>query len=157
MIAFAEEAAERVEEEARVARRRGAGAGRRRGSAPRRTATERAIELLGRTCRPAEDAPVPSAEQIFGEATKPVEARQPAEAKLTAEQLFGPKVQEEPAAEEQPLSAAQMFGEEPTPTEPGAAVGGGVGDGVKVHRPAAKSRGLNRESLARASGWSVKH
>jgi N utilization substance protein A len=117
IIAFAEEAAVRVEEETRLAK---AAEEQERINNPapapvqRRTATERAIELLGPdVAAPVEEAPAPSADQIFGEDAAPAEAEQPAEARLTAEQLFGPDATE-PAEEETPLSAAQIFGEEPT-------------------------------------------
>ncbi len=118
-IQFAEEAAVRVEEETRVAR---AAEERERANAPapapRRTATERAIELLGPDVTvPSEEPPPPSADQIFGEATAPAEPEQPAEVRLTPEQLFGPDVREEAPAEEAPLSAAQIFGEEPAAAE----------------------------------------
>ncbi|HXG09332.1 MAG TPA: transcription termination factor NusA [Gemmataceae bacterium] len=93
ILAFAEEAAERVEEESRVAR----AAEEQRGEpAPiRPTPAERAAEIL-----PGE-GPV----------------RQP-EAKPTLESLFGPDVASRP--EEAPLSAAQVFGEgtPPAPTKP---------------------------------------
>ena len=117
IIAYAEEAAVRVEEETRIAKA-AEELERINNPAPapvqRRTATERAIELLGPdVVAPVEESPAPSADQIFGEDATPAEAEQPAEARLTAEKLFGPDATE-PAHEETPLSAAQIFGEEPT-------------------------------------------
>ena len=114
-IAFAEEAALRVEEETRIAK---AAEDVARANAPapvrRSTATERAIELLGPDVTvSAPEAPTPSADQIFGESTAPSVSEEPAEVRLTAEQLFGPDAVEEQPAEEAPLSAAQIFGEEP--------------------------------------------
>ncbi len=124
IIAFAEEAAVRVEEETRLAK---AAEEQERINNPvpapaqRRTATERAIELLGPdVVAPVEEGSAPSADQIFGEAARPNEVNEQADVRLTAEQLFGPDATE-PAAEEAPLSAAaQIFGEEPAPemTEP---------------------------------------
>jgi transcription termination/antitermination protein NusA len=119
-IAFAEEAAVRVEEETRISKAAEEVA---RANAPapvrRSTATERAIELLGPDVTiPAPESPAPSAEQIFGESTAPDASEQPAEPHLTAEQLFGPDVVEEQPEEEKPLSAAQIFGDEPVEAEP---------------------------------------
>ena len=88
IIAFAEEAAVRVEEETRSRARppKSRNAANAPARAPRRTATERAIELLaaGRRRSPAEEAPPPSAEQIFGESPAPAESEQPAEARADA-------------------------------------------------------------------------
>src|SRR5262249_15071963 len=97
MILFAEEAAERGEEETKAGKAEEAA---RPAPAPvaRPTPAERAEALLG----PAAD-----------------EAATPAEPKLTAEQLFGPEPTEAPAPEEAPVNAAQVFGEEPAP-EPSA-------------------------------------
>jgi N utilization substance protein A len=94
MILFAEEAAERVEEETKAAKAEEAA---RPAPAPvaRPTAAERAEALLG----PA----------------TPDETAAPAEPKLTAEQLFGPEPTEAPAPEEPPVSAAQVLGEESAP------------------------------------------
>jgi transcription termination/antitermination protein NusA len=86
MIAFCEEAAERVEEDNRHAKETGERSGSGGGAPARSTPAQRAAELL-----PA------------GEEAQPV-----AEAKPTMESLFGP---EEPAKPEQTLSAAQVFGE----------------------------------------------
>ena len=95
IILFAEEAAERVEEETKAAKAEEAA---RPAPAPvaRPTAAERAEALLG-----------PAVAD---------ETAAPAEPKLTAEQLFGPEPTEPPPApEEAPVSAAQVFGEEPAP------------------------------------------
>jgi N utilization substance protein A len=115
-IAYAEEAAVRVEEETRAARaaeevaRANAPA-----PAPRQTPQQRAIELLGPDVTvPAPEEPAPSAEQIFGESTAPTAEEPPEEPKLTAEQLFGPGATEK-TPEEPHVSAAQLFGEEPAP------------------------------------------
>jgi N utilization substance protein A len=92
IILFAEEAAERVEEETKAAKAEEAA---RPAPAPvaRPTAAERAEALLG-----------PAVAD---------ETAAPAEPKLTAEQLFGPEPTEPPPPEEPPASAAQVFGEEP--------------------------------------------
>src|SRR5947209_3462051 len=117
-IAFAEEAAVRVEEETRAARaaeevaRANAPA-----PAPRQTPQQRAIELLGPDVEvPVEQPAAPSPEQIFGESTAPAVSEEPVEAPLTPEQLFGPDATEKPP-EEPSVSAAQLFGEETTPAE----------------------------------------
>ena len=117
-IAFAEEAAVRVEEETRAARAaEEAARANAPAPAPRQTPQQRAIELLGPDVEvPAEQPPAPSAEQIFGESTAPAVSEQPAEAALTPEQLFGPDATEKPP-EEPSVSAAQLFGEETTPAE----------------------------------------
>jgi N utilization substance protein A len=122
IIAYAEEAAVRVEEETRIAK---AAEEHERVNAPaptpRRTATERAIDLLGPdVAAPVEAAAPPSADQIFGVDATPTEADQPAEVKLTAEHLFGPDVTET-VEEEPPLSASQIFGEEPAADATGEA------------------------------------
>jgi N utilization substance protein A len=113
-IAFAEEAAVRVEEETRAAKaaeeiaRANAPA-----PAPRQTPQQRAIELLGPDVTVSEpEEPTPSPEQIFGESTTAAAEEEPVEAHLTAEQLFGPGATEKPP-EESSVSAAQLFGEEP--------------------------------------------
>jgi N utilization substance protein A len=92
IIAFAEEAAERVEEETRLAKEREAAAG---GPAPPLSAAAKA------------------AAKLFPD--EPGSAPAPAEAKTTFESLFGPDVPATPA--EAPLSAAEVLGE----TEPAAA------------------------------------
>jgi N utilization substance protein A len=94
MIAFAEEASERVEEETREAR---AQEPPRQAPAPKPTPAEQLARLF------AEDGPAQPA---------------PAEPKPTVESLLGPA---EPAAPtEEPLTAAQVFGEEPPPPPPPA-------------------------------------
>jgi N utilization substance protein A len=91
MIAFAEEAAERVEEETRLTRE---------------------AEAAARAAAPEEAARVstgPTAESLFptdGSAATPTEARP------TLESLFGPDT---PATPEGNLRADQVFGEEPAP------------------------------------------
>ena len=95
MILFAEEAAERVEEENRVAK---------------------AAEAAAKAAEPATAAPAApktAAEQLFGEEKETA----PAEAKPTLETLFGPDTG---PSEKESLSAAQVLGENPTPL-PGAA------------------------------------
>jgi transcription termination/antitermination protein NusA len=95
MILFAEEAAERVEEENRVAK---------------------AAEAAAKAAEPAAAAPAApktAAEQLFGEEKETA----PAEAKPTLETLFGPDTG---PSEKETLSAAQVLGENPTPL-PGAA------------------------------------
>jgi N utilization substance protein A len=102
MIAFAEEASERVEEEAKLTRaaeaeaRAAAGDGAPAAVAPRPGGTPRAADLF------PEDATAP-----------------PPEAKPTVESLFGPDTG--PAGPEPSLSAAQVFGEQqpaaPAPAE----------------------------------------
>ena len=95
MILFAEEAAERVEEENRVAK---------------------AAEAAAKAAEPATAAPVApktAAQQLFGEEKETA----PAEAKPTLETLFGPDTG---PSEKETLSAAQVLGENPTPL-PGAA------------------------------------
>jgi N utilization substance protein A len=95
IILFAEEAAERVEEETKAAKAEEAA---RPMPAPvaRPTAAERAEALLG-----------PAVAD---------ETAAPAEPKLTAEQLFGPEPTEAPPAPaEAPVSAEQVFAEEPAP------------------------------------------
>jgi N utilization substance protein A len=91
IIVFAEEAAERVEEETRLAREAAAEA-----------ATEAAEGI------PAESDSGPG--QLF-----PAEGGSRIESKPTLDSLFGPD-SETPA--EKPLSAEQVFGEEPRPPEP---------------------------------------
>jgi N utilization substance protein A len=89
MIAFAEEASERVEEESRLAK---------------------AAEAAAKAAMPEVPAtPVKSAaEQLFGE----VEGTAPAPAKPTLETLFGPDT--DSTSQKETLSAAEVFGEPPT-------------------------------------------
>jgi N utilization substance protein A len=93
IIAFAEEAAERVEEEEKVAKAAEAEA--------------RAAGLLPAAPAPApRPSGVPRAEDLF-----PREEAAPAEeARPTVESVFGPDAGAKPP-EEQPISAAQVFGE----------------------------------------------
>jgi N utilization substance protein A len=90
VIAFAEEAAERVEEETRLAKAEG---GRAAGAVPAgaRSAAQRAAELLPLAAG-EEDTAMPAAES-----------------KQTFQSLF----RDEPAKPEENLSAAQVFGETP--------------------------------------------
>jgi N utilization substance protein A len=100
IIAFAEEAAERVEEENKVARA--------------------AAEAEGETApvggapspRPAARSGAPTAADLFPEDG----SAKSEEAKPTVESLFGPDTSATPA--EQPLSAAQVFGDEQAPPAP---------------------------------------
>jgi hypothetical protein len=89
MIAYAEEASERVEEETRIAK---------------------AAEAEAKALNPevAATPPKTAAEQLFGEEKQAA----PAAAKPTLETLFGPD-KEEP--EKETLSAAQVLGDSPTP------------------------------------------
>jgi len=91
MIAFAEESAERVEEETRHAK---------------------AAEAEARADAPAPLRPTPEqrAASLFRDAAGPAPAR---EVKQTLESLFGPDV---PAKPEETLSAAQVFGDIPAPS-----------------------------------------
>jgi N utilization substance protein A len=102
LIDFAEEAAERVEEEARQAKASG--------EAP---ATRGSLAVPASKPTPAE-----AVARLFADKEPTPEA--PAEAKPTVESLFGPSEPEAPKPEETPLSAAQVFGEEtpPAPAPP---------------------------------------
>jgi N utilization substance protein A len=99
IILFAEEAAERVEEETKAAKAEEAA---RPQPAPvaRPTAAERAEALFATP----------------GETVTPT----PAEPKLTAEQLFGPDPVTPPAEEEQPISPSQVLDEQQPPPETSA-------------------------------------
>jgi N utilization substance protein A len=94
MIAFAEEAAERVEEETRAAK-----------------AAEEAARAAGIPIPPKPTAAQAAAAKLFSDE---LPASVP-EAKPTLESLFGPDVKEKPE-EEQALSADQVFGQAPTAT-----------------------------------------
>jgi N utilization substance protein A len=110
MIAFAEEAAERVEEEnqARKAEeaRTGVSSGTQRSGASGRAAATPALRSASGTQAMAR------ATELLGEA-----APTPEEVRPTAESLFGPDVYARPE-EQTPLTAAQVLGEEsPAPQE----------------------------------------
>jgi N utilization substance protein A len=99
IIAYAEEAAERVEKEAEAARA---------AEAEARAAAEAAGEPLPAPA-PKPVSSAPTASQLLGGDTEPrVE-----EARLTLEKLFGPDVDVKP--EEPGPTAAQVLGEEPPP------------------------------------------
>ncbi len=89
MIAFAEEAAERVEEETRL---------------------HREAEAEARANAPPEEAAQPSGSPTAASLFATDGPRAPAEHKPTLESLFGPDT---PAEPEEPLSAQQVFGEAP--------------------------------------------
>jgi N utilization substance protein A len=95
VIAFAEEAAERVEEEARRAK---------------------AQEQSQPAPAPAPTGAAAKVAKLFPD--QPAVAAAPAEAKPTFESLFGPETAAAPAeGGEQPLSATQVLGEEATPEQ----------------------------------------
>lgn len=112
IIAFAEEAAERVEEEqreAKAAAEQEARALAEAGPAPGAEADAGGTTApAGEAAHPVGAGAVPRPEQLFGRAEAPVEETRP-----TVESIFGPDAGA--PQEEQPLTAAQIFGE-PAPT-----------------------------------------
>jgi N utilization substance protein A len=100
MIAFAEEASERVEEETRVSRAEAAAQGGERAAAGA-----------------VSEVPAPSRSALRAAALFPGEGpTRTEEARPTVESLFGPDPGAPP--EEQPLSAAQVFGDQPAAPAP---------------------------------------
>jgi transcription termination/antitermination protein NusA len=94
VIAFAEEAAERVEEEARLAK---------------------AQEQAQPAPAPAPTGAAAKVAKLFPD--EPAAAPAPAEAKPTFESLFGPETAAPAEGAEQPLSATQVLGEAPAPEQ----------------------------------------